>query len=129
MSVAQTREIAAAQRIENVRYAIRYLALVADEVTREGHTVLSLNVGDPNIFDFAPPAHLIEAVYRAMRDNKNGYAPSTGIPQALESIRGEAAREGITSVQDIFITNGAGEAVDSCLTALLNPGENVLTPC
>jgi alanine-synthesizing transaminase len=31
-------------------------------------------------------------------------------------------------VQDIFVTNGCGEAVDSCLTALLNPGENVLTP-
>jgi len=61
-----------AQRLENVRYAIRDLALVADEVTRQGHTVLSLNVGDPNIFDFQTPAHLIEAVYRAMKDNKNG---------------------------------------------------------
>src|SRR2546425_694152 len=92
MSVAQTREIAAAQRIENVRYAIRDLALVADEVTRQGHTVLSLNVGDPNIFDFQTPAHLIEAVYRAMKDNKNGYAPSSGIKEALDAIRAEAAR-------------------------------------
>jgi len=129
MPATQIREIAAASRLDNLRYAIRDLASLAEGVVKQGHKVLHLNVGDPNIFDFAPPAHLIEAVYRAMRDNKNGYAPSTGIPQALESIRGEAARKGITSVQDIFITNGAGEAVDSCLTALLNPGENVLTPC
>ena len=24
---------------------------------------------------------------------------------------------------------GSGEAVDACLTALVNPGDNVLTPC
>src|SRR5256712_10893628 len=128
MAVAQIREIAAAQRLENVRYAIRDLALVADEVTREGHTVLSLNVGDPNIFDFQTPAHLIEAVYRAMRDNKNGYAPSPGITEALDAIRAEAARKSISSVQAAFVSTGVSETVDICLTALINPGENILTP-
>ncbi|MGH9515684.1 MAG: aminotransferase class I/II-fold pyridoxal phosphate-dependent enzyme [Terriglobales bacterium] len=128
MPVAQTREIAPAQRLENLRYAIRDLVSLADQVKAQGHKVLYLNVGDPNIFDFAPPAHVIEAAYRAMRDNKNGYAPSAGVPEALESIRREAQKNGITTVQDVFITNGAGEAVDLCLTALLNPGDNVLTP-
>src|SRR6266550_957456 len=121
MAVAQIREIAAAQRLENVRYAIRDLALVADEVTRQGHTVLSLNVGDPNIFDFQTPAHLIEAVYRAMRDNKNGYAPSPGITEALDAIRAEAARKSISSVQDVFVTTGVSETVDLCPTALSIP--------
>jgi alanine-synthesizing transaminase len=125
----QTREILAATRLENVRYAIRDLACVADEVIKQGHKVLPLNVGDPNIFDFATPAHIVEAVAKAMRENKNGYAPSQGVPQALESIRGEAARKGITTVQDVFVTTGASEAVDVCLTALLNPGEDLLTPC
>jgi alanine-synthesizing transaminase len=128
MPITQTREIAAAQRLENVRYAIRDLAVVADEVKQQGHDVLYLNVGDPNIFDFVTPSHLVEAVYKAMRDNKNGYAPSPGLPQALEAIRGEAVRKEITSVQDVFVTSGASEAVDVCLSALLNPGENVLTP-
>ena len=128
MPLTQTREITPAQRLDNLRYAIRDLVGLADQVKQQGHKVLYLNVGDPNIFDFATPAHVIEAAYRAMRDNKNGYAPSAGVPEALEAIRNEAARDGFTSVQDVFITNGAGEAVDSCLTALLNPGENVLTP-
>lgn len=128
MPVTQTREIAPAQRLENLRYAIRDLVSLADEVKRQGHKVLYLNVGDPNIFDFAPPAHVIEAAYRAMRDNKNGYAPSVGVPEALDAIRAEANKNGITTIQDVFITNGAGEAVDLCLTALLNPGDNVLTP-
>jgi alanine-synthesizing transaminase len=129
MPVTQSREIAAASRLDNVRYAIRDLACIADEVIKQGHKVLALNVGDPNIFDFKTPTHLIEAVYKAMKDGKNGYAPSSGIKQALDAIRGEAARKGITTVQDVFVTTGVSETVDLCLTALLNPGDDLLTPC
>jgi alanine-synthesizing transaminase len=123
-----SREIASASRLENVRYAIRDLASVADEVIAQGHKVLPLNVGDPNIFDFQTPPHIIEAVAKAMRDGKNGYAPSPGVPEALAAIRGEAARKGITSVRDVFVTSGVSETVDLCLAALVNPGEDVLTP-
>ncbi len=128
MPVTQTREIAAASRLHNVRYAIRDLACVADEVIKQGHKVLPLNVGDPLSFDFQTPPHIIEAVHRAMRDGKNGYAPSDGIPEALEAIRGEAARKGITTVRDVFVTSGVSETVDICLSALVNPNEDLLTP-
>ena len=129
MPVTQAREIAPAVRLEKVRYAIRDLASVADEVAKQGHKILPLNIGDPITFDFQTPPHLIEAVYQAMRDGKNGYAPSSGVNEALLAIRGEAARKGITTVQDGFITTGVSETVDICLTALLNPGDNLLTPC
>jgi alanine-synthesizing transaminase len=129
MPLTQNREIAAATRLENVRYAIRDLACVADEVTRQGHKVLPLNIGDPNVFDFQTPPHLVEAVAKAMRDGKNGYSPSSGIRPALDAIRGEAGRKGITTIRDIFVTSGVSEAVDVCLAALLNPGDNLLTPC
>jgi len=128
MAVTQSREIAAAQRLDNVRYAIRDLASVADEINRKGHKILPLNIGDPLNFDFQTPPHLIEAVYKAMKDGKNGYAPSPGIKVALDAVRAEAARKGLTSVQDAFITNGVSETVDVCLTSLLNPGDNLLTP-
>jgi len=129
MPITQSREIAPASRLDNVRYAIRDLVSVANEITAQGHKVIPLNIGDPNVFDFRTPPHLIEAVYQAMRDNKNGYAPSPGIKPALDAIRGEAARKGITSVHDVFVTNGVSETVDACLTALLNPGDDLLTPC
>lgn len=128
MPVTTNREITAATRLDNVRYAIRDLACVADEVTKKGLKVLPLNVGDPLNFDFETPKHLIEAVYKAMRDGKNGYAPSSGIKEALDAIRGEAERKGITNIQDVFVTSGVSESVDVCLAALLNPGENILTP-
>jgi len=129
MPLTQSREISAASRLENVRYAIRDLACVADEVIVQGHKVLPLNIGDPIVFDFQTPPHMIEAVYKAMRDGKNGYSPSSGIKPALDAIRGEAARKGITNIQDVFITSGVSETVDICLAALLNPGDNLLTPC
>ncbi len=128
MPVTQTREIAAASRLHNVRYAIRDLACVADEVIKQGNRVLPLNVGDPLSFDFQTPPHIIEAVHKAMRDGKNGYAPSDGIPEALEAIRSEAVRKGITTVRDVFVTSGVSETVDLCLSALVNPNEDLLTP-
>ena len=128
MPVIQTREITPAHRLDNLRYAIRDMAVLAEEVVKQGHKVLHLNIGDPNAFDFVTPAHVVEAAYRAMRENKNGYAPSLGVAEAVEAIRGEAARKGIATAQDVFVTTGASEAVDVARTALLNPGENVLTP-
>jgi len=128
MPATPTREISAASRLSNVRYAIRDLACVAEEVTQQGHKVLPLNVGDPLNFDFQTPPHLIEAVHQAMRDGRNGYAPSPGVSEALEAIRGEAARKGITTVRDVFVTSGVSETVDICLSALVDSGENILTP-
>jgi alanine-synthesizing transaminase len=128
MPITHSREVTAAKRLDNVRYAIRDLACVADEVIQQGHKVLPLNVGDPLNFDFHTPPHIIEAAYKAMRDGKNGYAPSPGIPEALEAIRGEAARKDITTVRDVFVTSGVSETVDLCISALVNPGEDILTP-
>jgi len=128
MPLTTVREITAASRLDNVRYPIRDLACLADEVALQGHKILPLNIGDPITFDFATPSHLIDAVHKAMRDGKNGYAPSSGIKLALEAIRREAARKGITTVQDVFVTTGVSESVEICLSALVNPGENVLTP-
>jgi len=117
-----------AVRTEKITYAIRDILLVADEVAKTGKEMLYLNIGDPNIYDFEPPRHLIDASYDAMLRNKNGYAPSSGIKDAVEAIRNEAGRKGIKNIHDVFVTHGASEAIDICLTALVNDGENVLTP-
>jgi alanine-synthesizing transaminase len=127
--IEQVREVLAAQRMEHIRYAIRDLAVLAEQLAREGKEILPLNIGDPLAFDFQVPPHLIEAVAKAMRDGKNGYGPSLGVEEALDSIRASAERKGIRNIQSAFITAGVSEAVDISLTALVNPGENVLTPC
>jgi alanine-synthesizing transaminase len=127
-TVPKPHEILAAARLEHVHYAIRDLAVLAEELTRQGKEILPLNIGDPAAFDFQTPPHLIEAAARAMRDGHNGYAPSLGVREALEAIQREAERKGIRNIQSVFITEGVSEAVDICLTALLEPQESVLTP-
>ena len=128
MATASVHEIIAALRMENVRYAIRDLAVLADEVARQGHKILPLNIGDPLKFDFATPPHMIAAVEKAMRDGHNGYAPSLGVDEALVAIRDDAERQGFKNIQSVFVTAGVSEAVEMCLTALVNPGEDVLAP-
>lgn len=128
MATKAVAEVMAASRMANVRYAIRDLVVTAEEVAREGHQILYLNIGDPCKFDFQTPPHMIEAALKAMVDGHNGYAESLGIKPAIEAIRNEAERNGFRDIQSIFVGYGSGEVIDSCLTALLNPGDNVLTP-
>ncbi len=122
------KQIESSRRTANITYAVRDVLLIADEVAKSGKEMLYLNIGDPNIYDFAPPRHMIEDTYKAMLDNHNGYSPSSGIKPALEAIEKEAEKKGIKNIQDMFITTGASEAIDICLTALVNDGENILTP-
>jgi alanine-synthesizing transaminase len=121
--------ITPASRMANVSYAIRDLAVVADQVASQGHKILYLNIGDPCKFDFPTPPHMIEAAERAMRAGFNGYGDSLGERAALDAIRAQAEADGFQNIQGIMVGFGSGEVIDHCLTALLNPGDNVLTPC
>lgn len=120
--------IKAAVRTANITYAVRDILLIANEVAKTGKEMLYLNIGDPNIYDFAPPRQMVDAAYDAMLKNYNGYSPSSGIKKALDAIGRDAEKKGIKNIQDLFVTTGASEAIDICLTALVNEGENVLTP-
>jgi len=126
--MGNANRIIPASRTATITYAIRDVVVLAEQVAATGKEMLYLNIGDPNLFDFATPAHIIDAVTDAMRANHCGYAPSLGVPEARKAILAEAARKGINAVQHVFITSGASEAIDLCLTALVEPGENVLTP-
>src|SRR6266567_5610623 len=99
MSIKLASAVVCAERLTNVRYAIRDLAVVAEQVAREGNRILYLNIGDPLNYDFATPKHMIEAVHRAMLDGHNGYATSLGIPDAVEAIHNEAESNGFRDIQ------------------------------
>lgn len=113
-----------------VTYAIRNIVHEASKVESSGKKVIYCNIGDPCKYDFQTPAHMVDAVLRAMKDGHNGYTPSSGIPSAREAVARHAAEQrGIgTSADRVFLTTGASEAIEIALTALLNEGENVLTP-
>lgn len=123
------QKIEPALKTRGVTYAIRDIISLANDVANTGKQMYYLNIGDPNVYDFDTPPELVDAVVEALRSHKNGYAPSSGIPEAIEAVRRDAEEvKGIKNIQDIFITTGAAEAIDIVVSSLLNPGENMLTP-
>src|SRR5438445_8936525 len=83
-----------AHRVGNFSYAIRNIVAEAQRVEAAGTRVRYLNVGDPNVFGFKTPPHLIAAVERAMRDGFNGYGPSPGTLAAREAVSHELTSHG-----------------------------------
>ena len=71
------KTISPAVRTKNITYAVRDIVVLANEVAKTGKEMLYLNIGDPNLFDFAPPKHMVDATYQAMMKNYNGYSPSS----------------------------------------------------
>lgn len=116
-------------RISGFVYAIRNIVAEARKVEASGRKVRYLNIGDPIIFGFKTPPHMIEAVERAMRDGDNGYAPSAGIPAAREAVAAECVQRGMPmSAERVVITSGTSEGIELALTAMAGPGDDVLIP-
>src|SRR5881392_3994102 len=114
-------------RVKHFDYAIRNIVVEAKKLEAAGRKVRYLNIGDPTPFGFKTPPHLIEAVYRAMRDGHNGYAPSVGILGAREAIAEELTRRGMPVGADrVVITSGTSEGIELTLTALAEAGDEVL---
>jgi alanine-synthesizing transaminase len=121
--------IPVASRIGGFNYAIRNIVAEARKVEGSGRKVRYLNIGDPIIFGFETPPHLIEAVVRALRDGHNGYAPSVGIAPARNAVAAECTRRGMPVDPDrVVITAGTSEGIELALTALAGPGDDVLVP-
>jgi len=124
-------KITPAERTEKVTYAIRDVVVEADKLKKQGKKILHLNIGNPNIFDFQTPRHMIDAVNKAMIANLSGYANSMGVPEAREAVSKEVGRLGIKDItlDDVLVTTGVSEGIELAMNALVNPGENILTPC
>jgi len=124
-----TAAIPVARRVSGFVYAIRNIVAEARKVEASGKKVKYLNIGDPIIFGFKTPPHMIEAVQRALRDGANGYAPSVGILPAREAVAQELTRRGMPMTPDrVVITSGTSEGIELALTALAESGDEVLVP-
>ncbi len=115
---------------QNIHYSIREVTVLARKLEREGKRILYLNIGDPNVYDFDLVPEAKEAVIWAINNRKCGYAPSEGVPEAIEAIEKDAhERQHIDNIVGCYPGNGASECIDLAITALANPGENILLPC
>jgi alanine-synthesizing transaminase len=118
-----------AQRVGHFSYAIRNIVVEAKRVEASGRRVRYMNIGNPPAFGFQPPAHLVEAVERAVRGGENGDCPSAGILPAREAIAEEYSGRGWAISPDrVLVTSGTSEGIELALSALVDPGTEVLVP-
>ena len=121
--------IPVAGRLTGFDYAIRSIVGEAHKVAASGRTVHYLNIGDPVLFGFKTPPHLIEAVERAMRDGHNGYTPAAGIAQAREAVAQEYTSRGVVISPDrVILTSGTSEGIELAICVIVDRGDEVLVP-
>ncbi|MBN8666327.1 MAG: methionine aminotransferase [Chitinophagales bacterium] len=90
------------------------------------HKAINLGQGFP---DFPMNADLVELVSRAMRDGYNQYAPMPGWLPLREAIADKVKYLYGTSINpdtEVVITPGGTYAIYSALTAILQPGDEVI---
>jgi aspartate aminotransferase len=102
---------------------IRKLTPLADEAKRRGTGILHLNIGQP---DIRTPKPVIEA-YRTFDAEVLAYSPSLGIPSLRESIAAYHGRYGHpVGPDDVAVTVGGSEAIFFALSAVCDPGDEIL---
>ena len=87
---------------------------------------VNLGLGEP---DFQPPNEAIEAVYKAMKEGKNKYGPTNGIPILREALaeRMRTYWKGVGS-GNVVVTNSGSEALFSSAMTFIDRGDEVLMP-
>ena len=95
------------------------------ELKAAGHAVLQLEGGEP----FMPtPDFVKKAAHDAIDQNLTRYAPSSGIPPLIESIRAKLVRKNHieADAKKIIVTSGGAHALFCAFQASVNPGDGVL---
>jgi len=90
------------------------------------HNAINLAQGFPNI---AMDSKLIDLVYKHMREGKNQYAPMGGVPALTQALAKKVQRlygVELNPKEEITISVGATQALFASITALVNPGDEVI---
>lgn len=117
-----------AQRVRRIRPSPSTAAADrASELRRQGRSIISLVVGEP---DFDTPPAICEAATAAVARGETRYTLMPGTTALREAIVGKLAREnGLRyGMDEIVVTNGAKSAIYTVLAATLEAGDEVLVP-
>jgi aminotransferase len=126
------------QEISSARYLSRSVAGLKPsgirkffDIAATMKDVISLGIGEP---DFTTPGSILEAGIRSLRAGETHYTSNSGKLELRQAVAGNLKHlYGVSydPVEEIIATVGVSEALYLVMTALLNPGDEVIipTPC
>ncbi|MEP7286315.1 MAG: aminotransferase class I/II-fold pyridoxal phosphate-dependent enzyme [Chloroflexota bacterium] len=92
------------------------------------HDVISLGIGEP---DFTTPQHIIDAGIDSLHRGETHYTSNSGTLQLRQTLSDYVAKLYNISYDpehEMLVTVGVSEALYLALTAILNPGDEVIVP-
>ena len=97
------------------------------ELKAQGIDVISLSIGEP---DFNTPVSAKQAAIDAINNNDTHYPPVPGTPALRKAISEKLKRDNGLDYKesDILVSNGAKQAINNVLQAILNDGDEVIIP-
>ena len=84
---------------------------------------INLSIGLPH---FDTPEPIKEAIIQAVRDGKNRYSQTQGIPPLLNALQARVDAEYRHADRKVFVTSGTSGGLVLALQVLVNPGDEVL---
>ena len=126
VSVMQENRIA--QRLAGVApFHVMELLARARALEAQGRHIVHMEIGEP---DFPTPKHIIEAGKAALDAGHTKYGPTPGIPELRESVARYVSRtRGIpVKMEEVSIVPGGKPTMYFTMTALLEPGDEVIYP-
>jgi alanine-synthesizing transaminase len=120
----------ASRRGQTVEYAIRDIMVKAEEVRKTGKKILYLNIGDPVKYGFDTPSHIKDALKKAVDAGSNYYSASEGVKDLRVAVteKEKSVNGAQLDPNNVLITQGISEAISFLMSAVVNPGDEVLLP-
>jgi len=99
----------------------------AKELRARGIDVISLGAGEP---DFDTPERIKDAAVAAMRRGQTKYTEVGGIPELRAAVCAKLQRDNGLAYEpaEVLVSCGAKHTLFNIVTALVNPGDEVLVP-
>ena len=88
---------------------------------------VNLTIGQP---DFPMPEVVKDAYIKAIQDDQTSYSHNKGLMETRTAVRNyfNQRYQVDYNEEEIIITNGASEAIDTALRSILEPGDEIILP-
>ncbi|HEX8458295.1 MAG TPA: aminotransferase class I/II-fold pyridoxal phosphate-dependent enzyme [Pyrinomonadaceae bacterium] len=117
------------------RLATRLEAVGFSDIVKIRNRIMELRAGGASVYQFEggepfldTPAHVKEAMTRALAENRTRYAPSSGIQELRDALAEKLrTRNRIPAeAKDVIAQNGGMQGLFGAFQSVVNPGEEVL---